>query len=137
VSGTLSTTLEYHPVLLMWADNVDGGQIITGVPEIDYAEATSNLSVIRFFLHWYSTSTTSGSKTLDVTQWHNYAVEWTAQHVIGYVDGVEWFRDTNTTHVPQEPMHSCIQLDWFPEDSPDSQPTECWMEVAWTREYNL
>ena len=30
----------------------------------------------------------------DLTEWHNYAVEWTADHVAGFVDGQEVFRTT-------------------------------------------
>lgn len=127
---------EYHPVMLMWADNVDGGQTITAVPEIDYAEGVADPTKINFYLHWNNTpETTSASKVLDTREWHNYAVEWTSQHVIGYIDGVEWFRDTNTSHVPQTPMHSNIQLDWFPDDSAAANPAASWMEVDWTREY--
>ena len=129
---------EYHPVLLLWADEVDGGQVITEVPEIDYAEGTVDTSKIRFFLHWYNSSTTTNAeKVLDTTQWHNYAVEWTSSAVVGYVDGVEWFRDTDPAHIPNVPMHSTMQLDWFPNDTPDANPTTSRMEVDWTRQYAM
>lgn len=29
---------------------------------------------------------------VDVTEWHHYAFEWTATGLVGYLDGVEWFR---------------------------------------------
>jgi Glycosyl hydrolases family 16 len=131
---TSERTPRYHPVMLMWADAVDGGQVITAAPEIDYAEGTADPTKINFYLHWQGSSqTTSASKVLDTTQWHNYAVEWTDKAVIGYVDGVEWFRDTDPAHIPNTPMHSTIQLDWFPQDSATAAPA--WMEVDWTREY--
>ena len=32
-------------------------------------------------------------------------VEWTSVGIVGYLDGVEWFRDTDPTHQPPGPMH--------------------------------
>lgn len=122
---------EYHPVGLLWPDS--GNWPTDG--EVDYAERTGNTSLMNFFLHYGSTNQqTSASKAIDSTQWHNYAVQWTATGIIGYIDGVEWFRDTNTSHLPPGPMHQTLQLDWFPDGTATTQST---MDVDWVRVYNL
>lgn len=125
---------EYHPVCLLWPDNA--GNVISGVPEVDYAEGTGDITKIKFFLHYGTSSQTQAERVIDTTQWHNYAVEWGPNAVVGYIDGEEWFRDTNTSHIPSIPMHSTLQLDWFPGDSPDTNPTPSWVEFEWTRGYN-
>lgn len=126
---------EYHPVMLLWPD--DAGSVTSGVPEVDYAEGTGDTTKIKFFLHYGESSQTQAEQVLDTTQWHNYAVEWSSTAVVGYIDGVEWFRDEDPAHIPTVPMHSTLQLDWFPNDSPDTNPPPSWMEVAWTRQYNI
>jgi len=123
--------VKYHPVLLLWPDAEDfpiGG-------EVDYAETTAAATTVDFFLHFGSSnSQTWAAKTVDLTQWHNYAVEWTPQHVRGYVDGVQYFEDTNPAHLPPRAMHQAIQLDWFPSGSAATQQSS--MNVAWVRIYN-
>ncbi len=122
----------YHPVLLLWPDAEDwpvGG-------EVDYAETDSAASDVDFFLHYSSkNSQTSGSTTVDLTQWHNYAVEWTSTGIRGYVDGVKFFSDTTKSHLPPRPMHQTIQLDWFPSGSSATTPSS--LNVAWLRYYPI
>lgn len=123
---------EYHPVLLLWPDT--GGNATTE-DEVDYAEGTDDTSKIKFFLHYGSagsTTQTTAEKTIDTTQWHNYAVEWTASGVKGYIDGVLWFSDTTASHNPNQPMHQSIQLDWFPNGTTLNRSE---MQVDWTRTY--
>lgn len=128
---------EYHPVLILWPDSEwQPGNC----PEIDYAEGTKDVTLIKTFLHWPNlcdNNTTSASKVLDTTQWHNYAVEWYPDRVRTFIDGELFFEDTVASHIPQQPMHSTIQLDWFPEDSPSTSPVPSWMEVDWTRVYDI
>jgi hypothetical protein len=122
---------KYHPVLLLWPDS--GNWPCDG--EIDYAEGATDTTVIGFYQHYScSNSRTSSQRTIDTTQWHNYAVEWTPTHVTGFIDGVEWFTDTNAAHLPPGPMHQTIQLDWFPDGTASR---ESWMQVDWTRVYDL
>ncbi len=122
---------EYHPVLILWPDS--GNWPCDG--EIDYAEGTGNPQVMNFFHHYSCDNRqTHAGKTLDATQWHNYAVEWTDKAIVGYLDGVEWFRDSNPSHQPPGPMHQTIQLDWFP-DGTTTTPTT--MDVDWVRVYNV
>lgn len=123
---------EYHPVLLLWPDS--GGNSTTE-SEIDFAEGTDDTAKEKFFLHYGAAGTTtqtSVERVIDTTQWHNYAVEWTPAAVVGYIDGVEWFRDTTPSHVPQMAMHQGIQLDWFPDGTTLTQSR---LDVDWTRTY--
>jgi hypothetical protein len=105
---------EYHMVSILWPDSenwpCDG--------EVDYAETAGAWNVINFFHHYgCSNSQTSASKALDVTQFHNYAVDWSPNGIIGYVDGVKWFEDNNSAHQPPGSMHQTLQLDWFPDST--------------------
>ncbi|PVG80610.1 hypothetical protein DDE18_22310 [Nocardioides gansuensis] len=122
---------EYHPVLLLWPDS--GDWPCDG--EIDYAEGGSDWREIHFFLH-YSCDNSQESETrkVDTTKWHNYAVEWTPDGIVGYLDGVPWFRDTDPEHQPPGPMHQTVQLDWFPDGT---ETTRSWMKIAWVRVYDV
>ena len=120
---------EYHMVGILWPDSqnwpCDG--------EIDYAETTGSFSEVHFFNH-YSCSNlqTQGSKTIDVTQFHNYAVDWSPSGIVGYIDGVEWFRDEVASHQPPGSMHQTLQLDWFPDATANGTAN---MQVDWVRVY--
>ena len=124
---------EYHPVLIVWPD----AQRIAAndCQEIDYQDPGTSEARARVFLHHNcSGGQTTASTPVDVTQWHNYAVEWTASHVIGYVDGREYFRDELADHIPRDPSHQTVQLDWFPDGTPTTPST---MDVDWIRVYRL
>ncbi len=86
------------------------------------------------FFHHYSCDDrqTHAAVALDMTEWHNYAVEWTEKGVIGFLDGAEWFRDSDPAHQPPGPMHQTIQLDWFPDGT---TTTPSWMDIDWVRVY--
>lgn len=118
---------QYHPVLLLWPD--EGG---SDDGEVDFAETTSASDSVSFFLHHGSGDQESATKKIDITQWHNYAVEVTSEGVFGYVDGQKWFESTDPDTLPRGPVHPAIQLDWFPKgDSPE--PSE--LQVDWMRIY--
>lgn len=121
---------EYHPVLILWpaddaADNCD---------EVDYSEGTTDTTLTMFYLHYECAGnpTTWAETKNDATQWHNYAVDWSAAAVVGYIDGVEVFRDTVSNHIPRAPMKQTIQLDWFPDGS---ALQASWLQVDWVRAY--
>lgn len=120
---------QYHPVLILWPDSdnwPEGG-------EIDFAETDSGADDVSFFLHYGSSNSQKNEKkSLDITQWHNYAVSWTPEGITGYIDGVQWFRSTDSQTQPPGPMHPTIQLDYFPGGG-SPQPSE--MQVAWMRQY--
>ena len=122
---------KYHPVLILWPNN----NTSSNCAEIDYAEGSSNTAQIKFFLHYAcggSNFQTTSAKTIDTTQWHNYAVEWTPSGITGYIDGVKTFSDTNPAHLPSVGMHQTLQLDWFPDGSA-TKPSQ--MQVDWVRVY--
>ncbi len=123
---------KYHPVLILWPNN----NTSPNCAEIDYAEGTTDTSRIKFFLHYACTGSsfqTQAFQPVDTTQWHNYAVQWTPAGITGYIDGVQWFTDTDPAHQPTVGMHQTIQLDWFP-DGTETQPSQ--MQVDWVRVYN-
>ncbi|MHA6619307.1 glycoside hydrolase family 16 protein [Pseudonocardia sp. DLS-67] len=100
---------QYHPVLILWRD---GGGKENG--EVDFAETTSASPDVSFFLH-YGSDQKYAKKTIDITQWHNYAVEWVNGRITGYIDGQKWFESTDEETLPPGKMHPTIQLDYFPE----------------------
>jgi hypothetical protein len=119
---------QYHPVLLLWPEGKwpDGG-------EVDFAETTSASSDVSFFLHYSSSNKQkSAEKPLDLTQWHNYAVEWVNGRITGYIDGRQWFQSTDSGTLPPGQMHLAIQLDYFP-DGGSPKPTQ--MDVDYVRIY--
>jgi hypothetical protein len=120
---------EYHLVSILWPDS--GNWPCDG--EINYAETTGDWNLIKFFHHYSCDNRqVSAAKTLDVSQFHNYAVDWSPKGTVGYVDGVKWFETTDPAHQPPGPMHQTLQLDWFPDSTPDG-PGE--MRVDWVRVY--
>lgn len=125
-------TAAYHQVLLLWPDKEDwpvGG-------EVDYSEVSdAERKHLQFFLHYgKDNQQVEGDADIDMTQWHNYAVEWTADHVVGYVDGKEFFRSEKKETLPPRAMHATIQLDWFPGKDPEGTGK---MEVDWIRQYTI
>ncbi|MBC3194329.1 glycoside hydrolase family 16 protein [Pseudonocardia sp. C8] len=121
---------QYHPVLLLWPSEVswpEGG-------EVDFAETNSAADDVSFFLHYGSSNSQEhAKKAVDITKWNNYAVEWTPDAIVGYINGEEWFRSEDPNTLPPGPMHATVQLDYFP-DGGSPQPTE--MRVAWMRQYS-
>lgn len=120
--------VQYHGVLIVWPDA--GRVAANGCQEIDYSETTGQVNVNHFYLHYACPNTqVSASKTLDMTAWHTYAVDWQPGKITGYVDGVQWFTSTKS---PKAPGHQTVQLDWFPNSS---ATTKSWMDVDWVRRY--
>jgi hypothetical protein len=125
----------YHPVLILWPSNRNDAY--SGrCWEIDYAEGNKGPGLISFFNHIACSGKvhTWARKAIDLTQWHNYAVEWGPGRVIGYIDGVKWFEDRNPRNVSNVKMHQTIQLDWFPGAGAPKTTT---MHVDWTRTYKV
>jgi hypothetical protein len=124
----------YHPVLILWPDSEDwpdGG-------EYDYAESNAGSTTMNAFLH-YGDGTSDGaqegfSTTVDLTQWHNYAIEWTSGHITGYLDGQQWFTTSDSFVQAPGPMHETIQLDDF---FPDGGLNQATMDVNWLRMYDV
>lgn len=126
----------YHSVVLLWPDSenwpTDG--------EIDFMEILepTRQVVTASILHLKPGDPATKADpndhrkiAIDATQWRSWAVEWTPEHVRGYVDGAEWF-DVDR-HVPTTPMHLAIQLDNFGGDISEGGQ----QVVDWVREYGL
>lgn len=123
----------YHPALLLWPTDVDwpaGG-------EIDLAETASSSDTVSFFLHHGAQNAQlTTARPVDITQWHDYAVEWTPDRVTAYLDGQKWFESTDPATIPPGDMQAAVQLDWFPGADPTTgpaRPTE--MQVDHVRLY--
>jgi hypothetical protein len=120
---------QYHPVLILWPTDVnwpEGG-------EVDFAETTSASKDVSFFLHYSSSNQQKyAKKTIDITQWHNYAVEWVDGRITGYIDGEKWFESTDDNTMPPGKMHPTIQLDYFPDGG---SPKSSEMQVDYMRIY--
>ena len=129
----------YGPVLLLWPDAEDwpvGG-------EVDFLEIPKgDRKVNNFTVHYgQDNSQNSTSQNGDFTQWHNYAVEWTPDHVAGFVDGKEIFRTTDQSQLPPRAMHLGIQqdvgpygTDWIPARD-DTTPAAVKFQIDWVRIY--
>jgi hypothetical protein len=122
----------YHAVMLLWPDSEkwpeDG--------EVDFMEMLDpDRQETNAYIHYSEDNKQEhGEVKADATQWHNWAVEWTPEHIITYLDGREWFRVTDPKVLPPGKMHLCIQLDWFPDDD-HKDVKESSMDVDWIKEY--
>jgi hypothetical protein len=124
----------YHSVMLLWPDF--GQQPIYG-GEIDFMEILDpSRQTVTGSVHDrrpLGVGIPDGVVTIDATQWHSWAVEWTPFRIVGFVDGEQWFEETNPTQIPRGPMHLCIQLDNFGGDI-----TRGGQEIVdWVRQYPL
>jgi beta-glucanase (GH16 family) len=129
----------YGPVLLLWPDAEEwpeGG-------EIDFMEIPKGARTkAHFTLHWGEDDEQDGKSVEgDFTQWHTFAVEWTPGHVVGYLDGVETYRNDDSDAIPPRSMHLAVQQDigpygndWIPARD-DTTPEECTLELDWVRIY--
>jgi beta-glucanase (GH16 family) len=125
----------YHALLLMWPDAEDwpkGG-------ELDFMEMLDpDRQAVEGYVHYGKDNSQDHAETpVDATQWHNWAVEWTPDHLIYYLDGQEWYRTDDPAKIPPRAMHLAIQLDWFPEDGDRNNVQPSTMEVDWVKQYPL
>ena len=128
----------YGDVLILWPDAEDfpqGG-------EVDFMEIPKpERNEYNFNLHFGADNSQNGTKVAgDFTQWHNYAVEWTPDHVAGFVDGQEVFRTTERHQIPPRPMHLTMQQDIGPYDNwipprDATTPAEVSFQIDWVRIY--
>jgi hypothetical protein len=122
----------YHPVLILWPRS--GNWPEDG--EIDFAEVfDAERQYLNFFLHYSADNRQLyAERQVDMTQWHNFAVEWTPDHIIGYVDAEQFFFTDRPDVQPPGPMAQTVQLDWFPEEDAQSGAV---LEVDWAAMYAL
>jgi hypothetical protein len=131
---------QYHPLLILWPDSdrwpEDGeyDYLENGAPGEDCAEA---------FLHYPHDEDADVQQEfvrkcgVDLSEWHNVAVEWTPDHLKGFIDGEEWFsfsggeNDVRDCIQCAPSMHQTIQLDNFYGDDMQSAV----YEIDWARVY--
>jgi hypothetical protein len=134
---------EYHPVAIVWPTSdkwPDDGEydfMENGQPGAAQAEA---------YLHYPHSSSVSVQQEhatkagVDLSQWHNFAFEWTSTGIKGYIDGVLWFSyaggaitGTRKNIQDMPSGHLTLQLDAFAA----SGLTPATMEIDWVRVYSL
>ncbi|WP_170309036.1 glycoside hydrolase family 16 protein [Pseudonocardia hierapolitana] len=119
-----------NALLLLWPVAEDfpvGG-------EIDWMEILSDdRQETDFFLHYGPDNDQDhGSVRHDATQWSAYALEWTPEKITAYVNGEEWYANTDTEKFPPRPMNMTMQLDYFP---PAGGPAA--MHMDWAMQWAL
>jgi len=121
----------YRPLLSLWPEEI--GQ--QGGSEIVYLESfDGNRRSADFFLaSSVLAERLTGHREVDLTTWNTFAVEWTADHVIYFVNGDEVFRVDDPGVLPRQRMRPSIKLDFLPADN----ATGAVMEVDWIREYPI
>ncbi|WP_335970491.1 glycoside hydrolase family 16 protein [Streptomyces sp. CA2R106] len=135
----------YHPLLILWPDSESWPQdgeydyLEDEVPGGDCAQAN---------IHYpqdagVPTQQESAQKCgVDMTQWHDVAVEWTPDHVTGYLDGAEWYSfsggadDVRRCIQCAGSLHQTLQLDAVRDNDTDPVQSAVY-EVDWARVYAL
>jgi beta-glucanase (GH16 family) len=126
--------IAYDPVFLLWPQD-DANW--TSVGEIDFAEEYDpNRQYIESWMHGPG-NVQAGywRKYVDLTTWHNFAVEWQADHITCYIDGVAWLSLTDKKNVPQKPMHLVLQQNFVPRTPADVPPIRSTVEIDWVHIY--
>jgi len=120
-------TGDQHYVALTWPDAEnwpEGG-------ELDFSEESGGPTKQSFFLHCAAGGNCNvGSTNADMRQYHAFALEWTPNATIGYVDGNQFFKADNDGQIKYQ-HHLCLQLDFFEDHKtgPDA------MIVDWTKQW--
>ncbi|MGP4084923.1 glycoside hydrolase family 16 protein [Streptomyces sp. KR55] len=133
---------QYHPLLILWPDSNEHPED----GEYDYLEnGAPGESCAEAFLHYPHPEGVPVQQEfvqkcgVDLSQWHNVAIEWTPDHLRGFIDGEEWFRFADGANADRDciqcapSMHQTIQLDNFHGDDLQSAV----YEVDWARVYDL
>ncbi|WP_433300424.1 glycoside hydrolase family 16 protein [Actinoplanes sp. CA-030573] len=132
----------YSAEVLLWPlENEDWPR----VGEIDVAEVNDpqRQSVLHYLHHGEDDDKIGSSTPVDFTQFHTVAVDWRADRVVYYLDGVETFRVTGQTFdggLPTESkMHLALQLDQGCNDfipcRNAATPKKVSMDVDWVKIY--
>lgn len=132
----------YHPLHLIWPSSerwpADG--------EYDWIEYTDpDARDAQAFLHYPHDRLPvqqihQVKAGVDMTRWHNFAFEWTDQHLAGWIDGAEWYRvsggaASGRRRIQDMPSGALtVQLDNFTGDG-GLRPAV--FEIDWVRFYPL
>lgn len=133
---------DYHPVLLIWPTSNSRQQD----GEYDFLEnGAPGEQEAGAFLHYPHPGTSVVQQehferpNTDLTQWHNFALEWTPDHLKLFCDGELWGEASGGANSVRRDIqdmpsgHGTIQLDNF--DGTDQTPAV--FEVEWYRVYTL
>jgi hypothetical protein len=134
----------YHAVLIIWPQSEQWPQD----GEYDFFEVTMGQTGAAAFMHYPHDPGTVQQigytkSDVDITQYHNYAFEWTSAGLIGYIDGVQWFTASGGSRTTPTPArrniqtmpsgHLTMQVDMF---SPTGTAMrEGYLDVDWVRIY--
>jgi len=119
-----------NAVILLWPVAEDwpvGG-------EVDWMEISDDSRrSTGFFLHYgRDNDQESGSVDHDSARWSAYALEWTPERIIAFLDGEQWYTTTESAHFPPRPMNMTVQLDYFGDAAGGTA-----MHVDWARQWAL
>lgn len=140
-----STGFPGHAVLIIWPESEEWPED----GEYDFLEVNVGDDRPASYIHYphdpgpVQQEYAEYPTTLDMTQWHNYAIEWTEDHVKGFVDGVEWFSHSGgatSTRRDIQTMpsgHLTIQMDNFKSNEPWTGLQQGYLDVDWVRIYDM
>lgn len=105
-------------------------------PEIDILENLGNDNTVYMTLH-YSGGQRQGYTSTDCsTGFHTYGVDWRADHIAWYIDGVEKYRVTDKARIPSQNMFILANLaiggNW-PGNPDSSTPFPSEMKIDYIR----
>lgn len=144
-SNTSTSGATYHPVLIIWPTDDQWPQ--SG--EYDFSENDSpGDSTAQAYIHFPHPASVAVQQRQftktpwDASQWHNYAIEWTANGITCFLDGEVWFSTSGgASSSPQRSNiqampsgHLTIQLDNF---NGASGNREAKMEIEWVHTFTL
>jgi len=123
----------YGPAFLLWGENDTN---FPNAGEIDFAETwNANRDFTESWLHGPGNKKGPHFKSapVDLTQWHNYGVDWTADKITLYLDGQVWGVYEDKSYIPTTPMHLVLQLTYISKHP--GPPVQTSLQVDWARIY--
>ncbi|NKQ52806.1 glycoside hydrolase family 16 protein [Amycolatopsis sp. K13G38] len=123
----------FAPTFLLWgADDAN----FPDAGEIDFSETwNAERTFTDSWLH--GPGNTKGphfqSAPVDLTQWHNFGVDWQADKITLYLDGQVWGVYDDPKFIPKTPMHLVLQLT-FVRNHP-GELVQTTAQVDWARIY--
>ena len=114
-------------------------------PEIDIFEMIRDDPHVYMTFHWKDGKHKSkGTRWKDddfsySKEFHTYGVEWDAQKIVWYIDGVERTRFTDKQWIPHEPMYILINFGIdakWPGPTDKTKPFPSYYECDWVRVYS-
>jgi hypothetical protein len=139
--STGGTGQQYHPVLIIWPDSEDWPDD----GEYDFLESNVGETAGAYihYPHPVNGNTLQQEHATDssvqLSDWHNYAIDWQSTGITGYIDGRQWYHYANGAgpagrrNIQSMPSGSMrIQLDNF-GGSPHKPAN---MDIEWMKVYD-